>query len=174
MTGGFHSIYRGWHYTLCFMIVGQKNKISSLFFFFRKRFTSFFLLLTSDMVFLSVGSPLQFKLVIARLNFQFQDALSMVNCLSTILAQKPNTTCETLSSGCFEESQECQFLLKQRMQVPSKPLTRSERSDQKFYSFRNWPLSFSSWFQSDIGIARIVSNSGPGHTEVFHIKILVL
>ena len=64
------------------------------------------------MVFLSVGSPLQFKLVIARLNFQFQDALSMVNCLSTILAQKPNTTCETLSSGCFEESQECQFLLK--------------------------------------------------------------
>ena len=114
-----------------------KNKISSLFFLRKNSHRFFVLLLTSDMVFLSVGSPLQFKLVIARLNFQFQDALSMVNCLSTILAQKPNTTREILSSGCFEESQECQFLLKERMQVPSKPLTRSERSDQKFYSFRN-------------------------------------
>jgi len=156
-------------------LLGKKIKYHLFFLPSKKIHIVFFvLLLTSDMVFLSVGSPLQFKLVIARLNFQFQDALSMVNCLSTILAQKPNTTCETLSSGCFEESQECQFLLKQRMQNPSKPLTRSERSDQKFYSFRNWPLSFSSWFQSDIGIARIVSNSGPGHTEVFHIKILVL
>lgn len=43
----------------------------------------------------------------------------MVNCLSTNLAQKPNTTCETLSS-----SQECQFLFKQRMQVPSEPIDR--------------------------------------------------
>ena len=102
------------------MIVGQKNKISSLFSSFEKDSHRFFfvLLLTSDMVFLSVGSPLQFKLVIARLNFQFQDALSMVNCLSTILAQKPNTTRETLSSGCFEESQECQFLLKQKCRSP--------------------------------------------------------
>ena len=157
-------------------LLGKKIKYHLFFSSFEKDSHRFFfvLLLTSDMVFLSVGSPLQFKLVIARLNFQFHDALSMVNCLSTILAQKPNTTREILSSGCFEESQECQFLLKQRMQNPSKPLTRSERSDQKFYSFRNWPLSFSSWFQSDIGIARIVSNSGPGHTEVFHIKILVL
>ena len=106
------------------MIVGQKNKISSLFFLPSKKIhIVFFLLLTSDMVFLSVGSPLQFRLVIARLNFQFQDALSMVNCLSTILAQKPNTTCETLS-GCFEGSQECQFLFKQRMQVPTKGVVK--------------------------------------------------
>ena len=42
-----------------------------------------------------------------------------MNCLSTNLAQKPNTTCETLSS-----SQECQFLFKQRMQVPSEPIDR--------------------------------------------------
>lgn len=136
-------------------LLGKKIKYHLFFFLPSKKFTSFFvLLLTSDMVFLSVVSPLQFKIV-ARLNFQFQDAFSNGELSLSILAQSPNTTCET-SSGCFEGLQECQFV-KQRLTLqltPKKPYGWSKyvATSAIFLEFDHPCLS---WIQSDIGIVRI-------------------
>ena len=96
----------------------------------------------------------------------------MVNCLSTILAQKPNTTCETLSSGCFEESQECQFLLKQKCRSPVNLLLEAKGVIKNSIVLEIDRFRFQVDFKVILGLLGLFLILGLGIRKCFTLKFL--
>ena len=96
----------------------------------------------------------------------------MVNCLSTLLAQKPNTTCETLSSGCFEESQECQFLLKQKCRSPVNLLLEAKGVIKNSIVLEIDRFRFQVDFKVILGLLGLFLILGLGIRKCFTLKFL--